>query len=79
MCIRDSYLFARASDNKQLSHVDLDIVGLMSDRYPEATLAASHMAEHISKAIGNDLTEAEINYIALHTTRLYNEVMGMDD
>ena len=72
------YLFARASDNKQLSHVDLDIVGLMSDRYPEATLAASQVAEHMSKVIGNDLTKAEINYIALHTTRLYNEVMGMD-
>ncbi|MBD4650595.1 transcriptional antiterminator, partial [Xanthomonas citri pv. citri] len=56
-----------------------DIVGLMSDRYPEATLAASQVAEHMSKVIGNDLTKAEINYIALHTTRLYNEVMGMDD
>lgn len=72
------YLFARASDSKQLSHVDLDIVGLMSDRYPEATLAATQVAEHMSKVIGNDLTNAEINYIALHTTRLYKEVMGTD-
>ena len=72
------YLFARAADNKQLSHIDLDIMGLMSDHYPEATSAALTVAEHISTAIGDDLTKAEVNYIALHTTRLYGEVTVVD-
>lgn len=72
------YLFARAADNKQLSHIDLDIMGLMSDRYPEATSAALTVAERISTAIGDDLTKAEVNYIALHTTRLYGEVTVVD-
>lgn len=73
------YLFARAADNKQLSHIDLDIMGLMSDRYPAATSAALTVAERISTAVGGELTKAEINYIALHTSRLYGEVMGVED
>ncbi|AGJ78413.1 PRD domain-containing protein [Cutibacterium avidum] len=73
------YLFARAADNKQLSHIDLDIMGLMSDRYPAATSAALTVAKRISTAVGDELTKAEINYIALHTSRLYGEVMGVED
>ncbi|MSS44980.1 PRD domain-containing protein [Cutibacterium sp. WCA-380-WT-3A] len=73
------YLFARAADNKQLSHIDLDIIGLMANRCPEATSAALEVAKSISTAIGDELTKAEINYIALHTTRLYSEVMDADD
>ncbi|WCC80220.1 PRD domain-containing protein [Cutibacterium equinum] len=73
------YLFARAADNKQLSRIDLDIIGLMSDRYPQATSAALEVAKSISTAIGDELTKAEINYIALHTSRLYGEVMEGDD
>lgn len=51
----------------------------MSDRYPAATSAALTVAERISTAVGGELTKAEINYIALHTSRLYGEVMGVED
>ncbi|MDI3196145.1 PRD domain-containing protein [Pseudarthrobacter sp. AL07] len=68
------YVFARAASDKQLSTSRLDVLTVVRQAYPEAAEAALDIAELIGKAINRVISNDEISYLALHTTRLYAEM-----
>ncbi|MBC7595204.1 MAG: PRD domain-containing protein [Kineosporiaceae bacterium] len=68
------YVFARAASDKQLQTSRLDVLSAVQQAYPEAAEAALDIAELIGKAIKRVITNDEISYLALHTSRLYVEM-----
>jgi beta-glucoside operon transcriptional antiterminator len=68
------YVFARAASDKQLSTSRLDVLTAVKQAYPEAAEAALDIAGLIGKAINRVISNDEVSYLALHTTRLYAEM-----
>lgn len=68
------YVFARAASDKQLSTSRLDVLTAIRQAYPEAAEAALDIAELIGTAINRVISNDEVSYLALHTTRLYAEM-----
>lgn len=68
------YVFARAASDKQLNTSRLDVLTAVRQAYPEAADAALDIAGLIGKAINRVISNDEVSYLALHTTRLYAEM-----
>lgn len=69
------YLFARAKEGRQLDRIELDLMGPIKRKFPEAAAASHEIATIIASVAGVELTEAEVEYIALHASRLHGEVL----
>jgi beta-glucoside operon transcriptional antiterminator len=68
------YVFARAAGDRQLNTSRLDVLAAVQLAYPEAAEAAVDIAELIGEAIHRVISNDEISYLALHTTRLLAEL-----
>lgn len=68
------YVFARAASGKQLATSRLDMLTAVRQAYPEAAEAALDIAELIGQSINREISNDEVSYLALHTTRLYAEM-----
>ncbi|QLD12800.1 PRD domain-containing protein [Microbacterium oleivorans] len=65
------YLWARVSTSKQLRDSPVDFMGDVNEAYPEAAAAAVRSAAILGAVLGAPLTQDEVAYLALHTSRLY--------
>ena len=70
------YVFARAASDMQLQTSHLDVLSAVMQAYPEAAEAAVDIGELIGLAIKRVITDDEISYLALHTSRLYAEMQN---
>ncbi|TFD87091.1 PRD domain-containing protein [Cryobacterium lactosi] len=68
------YVFARAASDTQLQTSRVDVLGAVKLAYPEAAEAAVDIGDLIGRAIKRVITNDEISYLALHTSRLYAEM-----
>ncbi|MFP5312111.1 MAG: PRD domain-containing protein [Actinomycetes bacterium] len=68
------YVFARAASDKQLGTSRLDVLAAVRQAYPEAAEAALDIAGLIGTSLDRVISNEEISYLALHTTRLYSEI-----
>jgi beta-glucoside operon transcriptional antiterminator len=72
------YVFARAASDTQLHTSRLDVLSAVQQAYPEAADAARDIADLIGTAINRQITQDEMTYLALHTTRLYAEMEAQE-
>ena len=68
------YVFARAARDQQLQTSRVDVLSAVKLAYPEAADAAVDIGELIGQALKRVITNDEISYLALHTSRLYAEM-----
>lgn len=68
------YVFARAASDRQLQTSRVDVLSAVKLAYPEAAEAAVDIGDLIGQAIKRVITNDEISYLALHTSRLYAEM-----
>lgn len=70
------YLFVRAFEDRQLNDLHIDVMASVRKTYPAAADAAIALARLIAEAVERNLTNDEVSYLALHTSRLYAEIHG---
>lgn len=64
------YLFTRVADDAQTTSSQLALLGTVERAYPEVVPAAHDVARRIAAALGRDLSQGEVAYVALHLGRL---------
>lgn len=70
------YLFARPAEVTGAASIQVDVLASVREAYPEAADAALEVAKLIGGALRRDLGNDEISYLALHTSRLYVEMLN---
>lgn len=70
------YLFARPAEVTGAASIPVDVLASVRQAYPEAADAALEVAKLIGGALRRDLGNDEISYLALHTSRLYVEMLN---
>lgn len=70
------YLFARSLEATSSAAFEVDVLASVRQAYPEAADAALEIAVHIGAALRRKLSDAEVSYLALHTSRLYVEMLN---
>lgn len=68
------YLFARSAEVTGAATLRVDVLASVRQAYPEAADAAVEVSKLIGAALKRDLGADEISYLALHTSRLYEEM-----
>lgn len=71
------YLFARPAEVTGAASIPVDVLASVRQAYPEAADAALEVAKLIGGALRRDLGNDEISYLALHTSRLYVEMLNI--
>ncbi|ALV47644.1 beta-glucoside operon transcriptional antiterminator [Arthrobacter alpinus] len=70
------YLFARAAEATSSTSIKVDVLASVRQAYPEAAEAALEVAKLIGAALKRELGDDEVSYLALHTSRLYVEMLN---
>ncbi|WP_425860162.1 PRD domain-containing protein [Arthrobacter sp. TWP1-1] len=70
------YLFARPTEATSSATIRVDVLASVRQAYPEAADAALEVAKLIGGALRRDLGDDEVSYLALHTSRLYVEMLN---
>ncbi|PYI37471.1 transcriptional antiterminator [Arthrobacter psychrolactophilus] len=70
------YLFARSVEATSSSVIRVDVLSSVRQAYPEAADAALEVAKLIGTALRRELGDDEVSYLALHTSRLYVEMLN---
>lgn len=69
------FLFARSAEPIASTGIGVDVFASVRQAYPEAADAALEVAELIGGALDRQLGADEVSYLALHTSRLYAEML----
>ena len=69
------YLFARSAEATSAATIGVDVLASVRLAYPEAADAALEVAKLIGDTLGRKLGDDEVSYLALHTSRLYVEML----
>ncbi|WP_449373770.1 PRD domain-containing protein [Arthrobacter psychrolactophilus] len=70
------YLFARSAEATSSAVIRVDVLSSVRQAYPEAADAALEVAKLIGTALRRELGDDEVSYLALHTSRLYVEMLN---
>ncbi|POH74063.1 PRD domain-containing protein [Arthrobacter glacialis] len=70
------YLFARSAEATGANSIRVDVLASVRQAYPEAADAALEVAKLIGGALRRELGDDEVSYLALHTSRLYVEMLN---
>jgi beta-glucoside operon transcriptional antiterminator len=70
------YLFARSAKATASASIKVDVLASVRQAYPEAADAALEVATLIGGALRRELGDDEVSYLALHTSRLYVEMLN---
>ncbi|WP_328300221.1 PRD domain-containing protein [Streptomyces sp. NBC_00435] len=70
------YLFVRVQQHRQLTGHESTIGKGIRQHYPEATRTAQQLATIVELRLGQQLSEDEVSYLALHVARMTMEVDG---
>ena len=70
------YLFARSAEATGSATIRVDVLASVRQAYPEAADAAMEVAKLIGGALRRELGDDEVSYLALHTSRLYVEMLN---
>lgn len=73
------YLFARSAEAAGSATIRVDVLASVRQAYPEAADAAVEVAKLIGAALHRELGADEVSYLALHTSRLYVEMLTTED
>ena len=71
------YLFARSAEATSSASIQVDVLSSVRQAYPEAAAAALEVAKLIGGALGREVGQDEVAYLALHTSRLYVEMFNI--
>lgn len=67
------YLFVRIAQHKQLTGEPSAVTLAVANSYPDAMECAGRLAELAELRLGEQLTDDEVSYLALHVARLWRE------
>ena len=67
------YLFVRIQQHRQLKGHESTIGKCIREHYPEATATAQKLATIVELRLGQQLSEDEVSYLALHVARMTME------
>ncbi|MEU4685809.1 PRD domain-containing protein [Streptomyces xinghaiensis] len=70
------YLFVRIQQQKQLKGQESTIGKGIRQHYPEATRTAQQLATIVELRLGQQLSEDEVSYLALHVARMTMDANG---
>ncbi|MET4003086.1 MULTISPECIES: PRD domain-containing protein [Arthrobacter] len=73
------FLFARSAKATTSAVLGVDVFESVRQAYPEAAEAALEVAELIGEALNRHLGADEVSYLALHTSRLYVEMLKTEN